>query len=633
MEKITRRLYGAITLSLSIACIITACKKNSGSGADATPPLIRFFHPEAVAPGGTVIITGDQFTANKNEATVSINGKPATVTSADSTEIVILIPEDASSGKLSVTINRRSAESSSPLTINTSAPVINKVDPAMAAVGEEVTITGKNFGNETTVSIGDQIVETQNLTPNSFSITIPEGAINGRLSVVSGGFTAISPVVFYTPARIASLSATSGHDEEEITIHGENFATNKKDIEVLFGEGTATKEDIVSLSATEIKVKAPVTGTNGRIVVKQFGTTSNGKSFNYIPSITSFEPAIVEPGDVLTIHGHRFGNNNTVYMNGRTVVPEEIAGTFLKIIIPENATGGLVHVRAGSSSSSPSVYSEQELKVVNIWKKVSLTSPEMLSLRTPVVIGSKAYFIGYPDFQILDLSTYTWSEGSGMPAELGTTSEKTVVVKDGKAWLGLGGKTDGSGEGTSVWWEFDPASATPFRKMTDFPHTTYGALAFVNDNKIYVGLGRGGGKKLYTFNPEGNGSWTEAMELTSNSQTNARYVAIDGTIYFGAGLTPQWEPDNNWYKFQPGATDPSPQVANLPFTSGYTAKSTVTVGNNGYLYYLSRFYRFNHTTNDWIEMRNTGPVDHLLNINGRCFAFDQQDMYEFIPRP
>lgn len=83
---------------------------------------------------------------------------------------------------------------------NGGAPSISSVEPAYADFGQEVTITGENFASnadENTVTFADGVeatVESASLT--ELTVTVPEGAVDGPISVEANGETAESSASF-----------------------------------------------------------------------------------------------------------------------------------------------------------------------------------------------------------------------------------------------------------------------------------------------------------------------------------------------------------------------------------------------------------------------------------------------------
>lgn len=626
MEKTIRYPLGILTLPL---IILFSCKKDSNPESNKPDPVIRSIHPAVTAPGGTVIINGDHFTSDPDLVKVKINNSMTSVSYADSGEIVIQVPDDAASGKLSVTIDRKTATSASDLIINSSAPLISRVAPTIAAIGDVVSISGKNFKENLTVSIGDKSMEAQDITATSFKISLPEGSTNGRITVMNNGMTAISPNLLYTPARLVSLSSLTGKDGDTITINGENFALRQKDIKIFFGESPATTEDVVSISATAIKVKAPVSGTNGPLRIEQFGTISNSLSFNYVPSITSFEPELAEPGNIVVIKGHRFGEGNRAYINGVQAEVLEISPASISIKVPAGASTGKVEVRSGNKV----VAAANNIQIFNIWKNINVAAPFNMQGRSVFVIGSKAYFSSIYNIHVFDINTLTWTEGHPRPSAYEGRHAEVAIVKDGKAYIGTGGYYE-NGRNLKDWWVFDPSLENPWTRLTDFPVPTSFAAGLMNDNKIYVGLGQTmnpePSRNVYPFNPEGNGSWGEPISVSGLHSVPNMSFTINSIPYFGMG--------QGLYKFEPEATNPITRVADFPVENyaGYVShQKFASIGSKGYIHTNGKFFSFDPVSATWAELTSTSLSyeGRIASINNRLILFDRTSVKEYIPRP
>lgn len=80
--------------------------------SDPTPGLsISSFSPVSGAAGANITIKGASFSDNASNNTVTFNGVPGTVTGATTTQITVLVPTGAASGKITVTVNSKSTTS------------------------------------------------------------------------------------------------------------------------------------------------------------------------------------------------------------------------------------------------------------------------------------------------------------------------------------------------------------------------------------------------------------------------------------------------------------------------------------------------------------------------------------------
>lgn len=115
-QSITSRLKLPL-LSLIGVCVLSAsllisCKEDK-EDTEPTPtpvPSIISFTPAHGLPQATVTITGTNFSSTLSENSVKINDTEATLLSATTTELVVIVPE-TSTGKVSVTRDNKLATS------------------------------------------------------------------------------------------------------------------------------------------------------------------------------------------------------------------------------------------------------------------------------------------------------------------------------------------------------------------------------------------------------------------------------------------------------------------------------------------------------------------------------------------
>ncbi|MBI5488866.1 MAG: IPT/TIG domain-containing protein [Deltaproteobacteria bacterium] len=175
-------------------------------------PAVTSFTPSRATPGSTVTVTGRGFLTGRNQTTVAVNGVSATVQSVAENQIVVTVPNSATTGRIVVNVRGRGeASSAADLTI-VQPPSITSVSPRSAPPGEALTITGQNFGTvvaDVTVTYVDDPATgaAQNLSVLSLSSTQiivpgPTGSRSGqlRVNVRNVGETSTS----YQPARTAA---------------------------------------------------------------------------------------------------------------------------------------------------------------------------------------------------------------------------------------------------------------------------------------------------------------------------------------------------------------------------------------------------------------------------------------------
>jgi sugar lactone lactonase YvrE len=101
-------LFGCL---LMIACA-SGCKKESGTGHDPGAPMtISDFIPARGSGGTEILITGSNFTNDTTQISVTLNGKPLKVVGVNGSQIMVVVPKKAGSGKIKVMIGDDEVES------------------------------------------------------------------------------------------------------------------------------------------------------------------------------------------------------------------------------------------------------------------------------------------------------------------------------------------------------------------------------------------------------------------------------------------------------------------------------------------------------------------------------------------
>ncbi|WP_242926236.1 IPT/TIG domain-containing protein, partial [Pontibacter vulgaris] len=308
-------------------------------------PVITSFTPSSGAVGTVLKITGSNFTG-ANAVHVG-SGAATDFTVVSDTEIKVVVPAFASTGKIQVQSNQGSVFSSDTYTV-TGAPVITSFTPSSGAVGTVLKITGSNFTGTTQVYVGNGIVEAKDfifLSNTEIQLLVPTQASSGVLRVQSNkGSVSSSGTYTVTGApTITSFTPASGPVGTVVTVTGSNFTGATQ---VYVGNGMATAFTVVS--DTELKVTVPALASTGRIVVR----TSNGQvtssgtySVTGAPVITSFTPASGPVGTVVTVTGRHFTGATQVYVgNGMATAFTVVSDTELKVTVPALASTGAIRV-------------------------------------------------------------------------------------------------------------------------------------------------------------------------------------------------------------------------------------------------------------------------------------------------
>jgi uncharacterized protein (TIGR02145 family) len=147
-------------------------------------PQINKINPTNTGIGSFVSISGLNFGNPQGTGFVTFNGSNASeYTSWSESSIIVKVPVEAETGKLSITARgQRSNEVEYSI-----IPSITKIMPASARIGDTVTITGTGFGSKQGKSLvsfsGANAITYISWNSTTIVVKVPTGASTGKLSV------------------------------------------------------------------------------------------------------------------------------------------------------------------------------------------------------------------------------------------------------------------------------------------------------------------------------------------------------------------------------------------------------------------------------------------------------------------
>jgi len=149
-----------VALTLGLLAFVISCKDGDPEvqAPEVQPPLTPGFSPASGVVGTAVTITGDHFATTASANMVKFNGVAATVQSATATQIIVIVPEGATTGKITVEVDGKSVSSSGEFLISIPAPAVTSVSPMQGMAGDEITIAGTKFStvlSENTVTFNN----------------------------------------------------------------------------------------------------------------------------------------------------------------------------------------------------------------------------------------------------------------------------------------------------------------------------------------------------------------------------------------------------------------------------------------------------------------------------------------------
>ncbi|MCR9264069.1 MAG: IPT/TIG domain-containing protein [Flavobacteriaceae bacterium] len=264
-------------LGLALVLAPVSCGKDDPNPPDdptTNPPTIASFSPTEGTPGATVEIIGTNFSATASENTVKFNGTSATVSSATATKLTVSVPNGATSGKIAVTVDGETAQSSGTFTVtepSANAPTIASFSPTEGTPGTTVEILGTNFSTvktENTVEFNGTEATVSIASATLLTVEVPNGATSGKITVTVDGQTAQSSTDFTvldpTTVSISGFAPDQENVGAQVIIEGANFDPNTANNTVEFN-GVAAQ--VTAANGTNLTVTVPEGATTGTITV------------------------------------------------------------------------------------------------------------------------------------------------------------------------------------------------------------------------------------------------------------------------------------------------------------------------------------------------------------------------------
>ncbi|TRX54863.1 hypothetical protein FNH22_19100 [Fulvivirga sp. M361] len=462
---------GAVTGKISVAVgNQTAVSTTDFEVIPTAPgdPSIIAFIPQNGSPGTTVTINGTNFSPDIAGNTVTFNNVAASVTSASSTSLVVVVPAEATTGNITVRVGDNTATSANAFTVLPASPVIISFTPARGASGAEVVLRGTNFSStaaNNTVEFNGVSSEVISAAPDELTVVVPEGADAGQISVRVGN---------------------------QVTISDENFTILDTWI-----ESNSFKENV----SVRNQMAGFVIGGKGYVVGGSFGSTRYDELFEYDPMTGTWtEKAAFGGGDRFAMAG--FVIDDKAYMglgvsrNGSQsdfweYDPQADAWTK-----KNNVSRSFLRSRGLNAAGKGYIQGDRTLLEYDpendSWsEKALLPGNNARSQTVGVVINDKIYagfgiasITPLNDFWEYDASADSWTQKASLPGD-GFRGAVTFSL-GGKGFVatGIRGNTD-----LSEVWEYDPAQDAWSRKDDFRGGTMNFGVSLVIDDKAYIGIG------------------------------------------------------------------------------------------------------------------------------------------------
>jgi hypothetical protein len=226
-------------------------------------------------------------------------------------------------------------------------------EPAQGAPGTTVSIEGTGLNSVSKVSFGVKEAGIISKNDSKISVTVPAGAVNGKIKLVRNGLVITSATDFTVEESpyptIAGFDPPIAGSMEEVTITGSTLDLVDS---VYTGE---LKAELISQSETELKIITPEGLQDGNIILyfnymtdyglEMVGTSESETALALkLATIESITPDIttLNVGDELTFTGSLYNLVTSVAFGDIEAGFTVISDTEMKVTVPEGATTGAI---------------------------------------------------------------------------------------------------------------------------------------------------------------------------------------------------------------------------------------------------------------------------------------------------
>jgi hypothetical protein len=228
----------------------------------AAAPIISGFTNSAGLVGDAVLISGENFSTTITDNSVHFNGISSQITAASANEISVIVPENATTGPITVTVLGQSDRSNNDFVFT---PILSSFTPLTGLPGTEVTITGINFSgnlNNNSVFFNGEQADIVSATATSIVVLVPADASTGQISLEVFGQTSLSTNEFTfisPPETTIEILISDENDDVEQSIATGTMELGSSDLELAEYDTTGSPDlgvQIIGLRFNGINIPA-----------------------------------------------------------------------------------------------------------------------------------------------------------------------------------------------------------------------------------------------------------------------------------------------------------------------------------------------------------------------------------------
>ena len=273
---------------------------------ESQPVTLSSIAPDYGFVGDQFTLTGTNFGGGVDFIQVFIGENEAEVLACTDTEVKVLVPKEATTGRISVRFMGQEVNSDLMFRVM-GKPSVEQMKPlfgmegaqkAWGFVGSEITFSGSELGgSQEDVKVifkgaTNTPAEIVSWSEEEFKVKVPEGAVSGKLTLTVGSQTVNTPYEFrlVEHATVSGITPQQGYKGCEVTISGKGLGdeTTKGQTKVWFGDKAGT---VLSCENEKITVKVP-----GDLTIGQSYDVKLSTAFETVEQMLKFK-VVEEPKD------------------------------------------------------------------------------------------------------------------------------------------------------------------------------------------------------------------------------------------------------------------------------------------------------------------------------------------------
>ena len=491
-------------------------QQNMSMGAGLTTDLNGDGKPDIITQGTTLMGTFDKISIFKNSSTPgNVSFGSPTDYAANNAWMKLDAGDLDSDGKPEFcsanyglnTISIYRNRIAEPAVV--AAPTISSFTPTSAGYGSQVTITGINFTQATSVTFGGVAAAFFTVTSPTTIIAVVGTGASGSVNVTTPGGTASVAGFTFLPSplpTITSFTPVAGGEGTIVTITGTNLNNASA---INFGSQSAT--NFVISSPTSITATVGL-GATGNVSVTTPGGVASLPGFLYFqrPSIASFTPTTAATGTSVTITGTDFTGATAVSFGGIAASSFTVVNTTtITAIVATGASGNVSVTTPGGTATRAGFIYIPTPAITSFTPTNSATGATITITGTNFTGATNVSFggIAAASFTVVNATTIRAVVANGASGNVSVTTASGTATRAGFVFIPAPGifsftPTTGSTGSTIT------ITGTNFNGATSvsFGATMASSFTVVNATTITAVIANGASGNITIITPGGTGT-------------------------------------------------------------------------------------------------------------------------------